>query len=162
MSIPYKCIMVLALLVVASIPGSAGLVSAVTIVEFASHDIAIKFDVPVQEATITDQGEIAVQAGWNLFYLNADAKISSLNVGEQPVDYHVANSSDTAQFPTEIKADLPDLETEGEPLLVFFESATDGVVSISDLSTEGAISSGRRTPTEGYRRHPASSACRPA
>ncbi|MCD6249430.1 MAG: hypothetical protein J7J98_03745 [candidate division Zixibacteria bacterium] len=103
-----------------------GLAEAATIVDFTSHDIHLEFDVPAQEATIIDQGEAAVQAGWNLFYLNANAKISMLKIGDKLVEYRVASSSDTTQFPMEVKADLPPIETDGESLLVFFESDVSG------------------------------------
>jgi len=95
---------------------------------FVRHDIRIVLDVPLQQATISDKGIVQVGKGWNLFYLNGSAKIGSLSVAGSPVDYRVASFADTAQLPAEIKADIPKLEAEGEPLLVFFESNQSGSV----------------------------------
>ena len=122
MSTRYLFVIAFAIIFSGSMFCSAGFVGAVTVVEFTSHDIHLEFDVPAQEATVIDHGEVVVQTGWNLFYMNAGAKISMFKIGDKPVDYHVASSSDTTQFPQEIKTDLPSLEIDGEPLVVFFES----------------------------------------
>jgi len=99
-----------------------------TLVSFDLHDIRLVLDVPSQQATVTDQGQVQVGSGWNLFLVNGSAKIGSLNVDGNSVDYHVVGIADTAQFPPEVKAELPMIEAEGEPLLVFFEAEQTGAV----------------------------------
>jgi len=97
--------------------------SAEGLVSFDLHDIRLVLDVPSQKAAVTDQGQVQVEKGWNLFLLSGSAKISSLIIDGKSVDYHVVGIADTAQLPPEVKAELPKLDAAGEPLLVFFEAA---------------------------------------
>jgi aminopeptidase N len=102
--------------------------SAAKLVSFDRHDIRVTLDVPSQQAKVTDRGEVQISNGWNLFLLNASAKIGGLIIAGNPVDYSVMNLADTAQLPAEIKTDFPKIDTEGEPLLVFFETNQSGSV----------------------------------
>jgi len=115
------------LTILVSIIGAATSSSA-TLVRFEKHDLQITLDVPSQQATISDKGMVQIGKGWTFFYLNGGAKIGSLSVAGNPVDYHVVSFADTVQLPAEIKADILTLEIEGEPLLVFFESNQSGSV----------------------------------
>ena len=71
--------LVLSFIAAASLlPGSA-LVHAVSasLVQFESHHIQIKLDVPAHSATIADNGVMKVTQGTNLFYLRNSAEIES-------------------------------------------------------------------------------------
>ena len=104
---------------------------AVSVVEFESHDIRLILDVPSHTTEITDNGQVQVQKGWNMFYLNRTADIKSFTVADNPIEYLAIQSSDTLQLPSEVADNLPVIETEGQPLLVFFNSDHDGTVKFS-------------------------------
>jgi aminopeptidase N len=97
-------------------------VSSTVLDQFEKHDISVVFDVPNQQATISDKGTVQVNDGWNLFYLNESAMIDSLKIDGNPVDYHVVNYADSAQIPVDVKPEMPKLDVQGNPLMVFFES----------------------------------------
>ncbi len=116
-----RIILVSVLTLLAILVGVA-VVESATLATFEKHDLRITLDVPNQQATISDKGTVRVNAGWNFFYLNQDAKVGTLSVGGTSVDYHVVGSGDTAQLPVDIKKEMPKLETAGNPLLVFFQT----------------------------------------
>jgi len=66
---------------------STGQIAGAAVASFEKHDIRITLDVPVQQATITDKGEVQIDKGWNLFYLCGSAKIGSLFIAGSAVDY---------------------------------------------------------------------------
>ncbi len=125
MFVRFRCVILFTVVLAAALIDSG---SAATTVEFERHDLKIVLDVPAQEATIADQGLVRVQAGWNLFYLNGGAGIDSLAVADNLVEFFAVKIADTAQLPPAVRESLPELETDGDPLLVFFESARSGTV----------------------------------
>ncbi len=119
----------LVILVAITVSGSVAAGEYISGVSFASHDIKLVLDVPSQMATITDRGEVEVKAGWNLFYLDAEARISSLTVDGEPADYDELLTADTVGMPLDIRPELPTLPTGGDLLLVMIESETTHVAS---------------------------------
>lgn len=98
-------------------------------VSFISHDIKLVLDVPTQTATITDRGEVEIKAGWNLFYLDAGAKINRLVVDGVIDDYGELLTVDTVGMPLDIKPEFPALPDDSGLLLVIIESETAHVAS---------------------------------
>jgi aminopeptidase N len=103
----------------------------VSIVKFESHDIRLILDVPSHAAVIKDEGLMQVYQGWNLFQLNQTALIDSFVVADSQMEYLAIQLKDTSTLPSELITSLPEIETEGEPQLVFFKSNQTGVVGFS-------------------------------
>ena len=105
--------------------------AAVSIVKFESHDIRLILDVPSHVALIKDEGLMQIQEGWNLFQLNRTADIESFTIANSPVEYLAVQLEDTSTLPSELITGLPEIETEGEPQLIFFKSNRAGAVGFS-------------------------------
>jgi hypothetical protein len=112
----------LMLLILATAIVSGVQAAAVSIVKFESHDIRLILDVPSHTAVIKDEGLMQVQEGWNLFHLNRTADIKSFTIADNPVEYLAVQLEDTSTLPSELITSLPEIETEGEPQLIFFKS----------------------------------------
>lgn len=124
----YRYLLILSILLsLVLIPATSS--ASGSVVKFTSHDIRVRVDVPTQKASIADGGEIEVSDGWNLMYLPDDAAISVFRIGGQSTEYEKAHASDTARFPDDLKAAPPEMDIEGNPLVVFFKSADTGQVS---------------------------------
>ncbi len=67
-----------------------------------------------------------VQKGWNMFQLVRTADIGSFTTAHNPVEYLAIQLQDTSQLPPELLTNLPEMEMEGEPQLVFFKSDQTG------------------------------------
>ncbi len=102
--------------------------AAVSMVNFERHDIRLTIDVPSHTVVIRDEGTMQTQTGWNLFKLNQEADIDSFVVTGKQTEYRAVQLQDTTQLPAELLAGLPEIDTEGEPLLIFFQSEQAGKV----------------------------------
>jgi len=99
---------------------------AVHEVEFDSHDINLRLDVESHSAFIIDCGSLLLEEGWNLFYISGKAEVSSLTIDEQYTDFLAVHAEDTAQLPDELRGLDSEFFAEGNPLMVFFEFASEG------------------------------------
>lgn len=97
-------------------------VEATTLASFKQHQIDIAFDVPNHSSRVSDSGMVQVVAGWNMFFVNKNAKVESLNISGQPAKYLAFHTKDTAQLPPEILSTLPKGMELPEAKLVFFKS----------------------------------------
>jgi len=121
----------LMLLTLATVIGSGVQAATVSIVKFESHDIRLILDVPSHTAAVKDEGLMQVQEGWNLLQLNRTADIESFTIADSPVEYLAVQLEDTSTLPSKLITNLPEIETEGEPQLVFFKSNRAGTVGFS-------------------------------
>lgn len=119
------------LLTLATAIGSGVQATTVSIVKFESHDIRLILDVPSHAAAVKDKGLMQVQEGWNLLQLNRTADIESFTIAESSMEYLAVQLEDTSTLPSELITNLPEIETEGEPQLVFFKSNRAGAVGFS-------------------------------
>jgi hypothetical protein len=118
-------VIVIAVLLAATVSGAA----AATEVRFEQHRLHLTLDVPEQSAQIDDEGSMMVTEGWNLFYLNLTAVIDSLVIEDRNLEYIAIAVEDTAGLPQDILNNLPMLDPDGEPQLVFFETDHGGIVT---------------------------------
>lgn len=105
--------------------------TTVSFVKFESHNIQLILDVPSHTAVIKDEGLLEMQTGWNLFQLNRTAEIDSFTVAGNPQQYLAIQLQDTTELPPELIHNLPEIETEGEPQLIFFKSSQADAVAFS-------------------------------
>jgi len=105
--------------------------ATVSIVKFESHDIQLILDVPSHTVVIKDEGLMQVQEGWNLFQLNRTTDIESFTIAESSMEYLAVQLEDTSTLPSELITGLPEIESEGEPQLIFFKSNRAGAVGFS-------------------------------
>jgi len=96
--------------------------ATVAIVEFENHDIQLVLNVPSHTAVIKDEGQMQIHEGWNLFYLNRTADIESFTIANTTPEYLAVQLEDTFSLPLELVTNLPEIETEGEPQLIFFKA----------------------------------------
>jgi len=121
----------LMLLILATAIVSGIQAATVSIVKFESHDIQLILDVPSHTVVIKDEGLMQVQEGWNLFQLNRTTDIESFTIAESSMEYLAVQLEDTSTLPSELITGLPEIESEGEPQLIFFKSNRAGAVGFS-------------------------------
>ncbi len=126
-----RLVKMITLLAIAASISSDGQAATVSMAKFESHDIRLKLDVPSHAATIEDEGLMHVQEGWNLFQLNRTADIEAFTIAGDPAEYLAIQLQDTSQLPSELATGLPEIETDGEPQLIFFKSSRAGAVEFS-------------------------------
>ncbi|MEA2030826.1 MAG: hypothetical protein U9N55_04435 [candidate division Zixibacteria bacterium] len=101
--------------------------TTVSMVSFQKHQLHITLDIPSHTAQITDKGTLETTQGWNMFYINHNAVIDSLFIGNRSLEYMAVAIADTAQLPSDIRNILPGIEPEGDPQLVFFQLQQGGI-----------------------------------
>ncbi|MDH3890127.1 MAG: M1 family aminopeptidase [candidate division Zixibacteria bacterium] len=125
--------LVLSFIAAASLlPGSA-LVHAVSasLVQFESHHIQIKLDVPAHSATIADNGVMKVTQGTNLFYLRNSAEIESFALDGTPVTSFFASSVADAPLTDKLAEEIREREMDEKVHVVRFERDKDASVEFS-------------------------------
>lgn len=118
-------ILAIAIICLASCTGN----NDINIVNFETHILRMSIDVPSRSATVDDAGTMQVKAGWNLFYLNGEAKISKFALEGSEVSHVSSKLSDSSGLPAGVVGDLPESDIEGDPKQIFFEAAKSGQVA---------------------------------
>lgn len=90
-------------------------------VVFESHRINLTLDVPNHSATIADSGRATLSEGWNWFYLNKTAQVSSFFLNGKECTYKAVSTNETSQLPTEMREKLSKVEDMPDQMLICFE-----------------------------------------
>ncbi len=94
---------------------------AAGLAKFLNHRIHLSVDVPNQQVSVTDEGWLRVEKGWNLVCMAQSSKLESLLVAENSVQHLVIDLKDTVQLPPEIRNSFPAKDTIPQSKLLFFK-----------------------------------------